>query len=222
MIAFWTHRKVSHEDDNLIEEVVFINLDQNEPTGIDIFKGGADIQRGRYISDHSGFLTDKQLCEAYFPSTQKAFKDVPDPETRREAQGKLLDSFPNANAWNFVDRLEKIWETSESTTYADTEHIVHKDGLSSMWILIDYFDTQLITNQVPHKSSKVLFEYHCSNKTRRVLMFRLFESGMCSGKCVYDSGILEKQHEPVPEVGNVGYKAWEIASTLNANSISCG
>ena len=96
----------SNDDDNLIEEVTLINLDQNRTSGIDVFKGGADIQRGRYISDHMGFLTDKQLCEAYFPTSQKAFKSTPDPDMRREAQDKLLESFPSTSAWNFVDRLK--------------------------------------------------------------------------------------------------------------------
>ncbi len=88
-----------------------------------------------------------------------------------------------------------------------------------MWLLIDHTKSQEIGNNIFYKSSKVLYEYNCIDNTRRATIFRLFESAMGIGKCVYDSGILENEHEPVPILGNVGHKAWEIACSLNPNRL---
>ena len=143
-----------------------------------------------------------------------------DQEAKRNAQNHLLETFPGSTAWNFIDRLEKIWETTDEITYADVENISYKDDKSLMWLLIDHCKSQEIDNKILYKSSKVLYEYNCTESTRRAIMFRLFESAMGNGRCVYDSGILENESGPVPTIGNVGYKAWEIACKLNPNNVT--
>ena len=133
--AFWTHRKISQEDENIIEEVVFVNLERHGFTGLDVFKGEADINSGRFIGEYSGFYEDKVFRDAYFPQTQKAFTDFKDPVAKQNAQNDLLETFPGSTAWNFIDRLKKIWETTDEVTYADIENISHNDNMSLMWLL---------------------------------------------------------------------------------------
>ena len=181
IVAFWTHRKISQEDENIIEEVVFVNLERHGFTGLDVFKGEADINSGRFIGEYSGFYEDKVFRDAYFPQTQKAFTDFNDPVAKQNAQNDLLETFPGSTAWNFIDRLKKIWETTDEVTYADIENISHNDNMSLMWLLIDHTKSQEIGNNIFYKSSKVLYEYNCIDNTRRATIFRLFESAMGIG-----------------------------------------
>jgi hypothetical protein len=82
-------------------------------------------------------------------------------------------------------------------------------------LLIDYKKPQIAEGNLEFKSSKILCEYDCKNKTRKFLLIKMFELSMGAGSCLYHSGELNEPASELPSEGNVGYKAWEIACELN-------
>ena len=92
-----------------------------------------------------------------------------------------------------------------------------------MWLLIDYLRPQKTVNDLPFRSSKVLFEYDCLNQTRKFLATKLFDLGMGSGECIHSGTELKADASAVPPQGTVGHEAWRRACELNvANQLMRG
>ena len=211
--AFWTHRL--HDDKNLVQEVVFLNLVRGSVTFAEVFEGLSDNNAGRSLGDYLGFIDNQQFTAAYFPKLQESFQSLFSIEDIKIRQDELIELFPPARIWNFVDRLKELDRNDESVTYVDLESASHDGYLTSLWLLINYSNPQYAEEDLSFCSTRLLCEYDCQNLTRRFVSLQMYELPMGSGSCVHDSGELRHEASPIPSDGNSGFRAWEIACRLN-------
>jgi len=213
IVAFWTHRQ--YDAESIKEEVVFLNLIKNSAPFADVFQGESDEQSGRSLGDYIGYTEDAKFISSYFPKVQNSFNSKFSSENIKAKQDELIEIFPPAKNWNFVNRLVELDRNEESVTYVDLESAEHDGYLTSLRMLINYENPQMAREELYFRSTQLLCEYDCKNKTRKFISFKMYELPMCSGSCVHSSGEISKPASPVPLEGNVGHKAWEIACKLN-------
>jgi hypothetical protein len=221
VVAFWAHRPAG--GGSIIEEVFFLTLARTQAPRLDVFQGESSVERGRFLGSYAGYSEDEQLCGNYFPKLRSLFMTLPTLDIVESAQNTLLEIIPSFSAWNFVSRLKQIWVSDSEITYADLEDVSHDGDKTVMWLLIDYRRPQKTVNDLPFRSSKVLFEYDCLNQTRKFLAIKLFDLGMGSGECIHSGTELKADASAVPPQGTVGYEAWRRACELNvANQLMRG
>lgn len=221
VVAFWAHRPAG--GGSIIEEVFFLTLARAQAPRLDVFQGESSVERGRFLGSYAGHSEDEQLCGNYFPKLRGLFMTLPTLDIVESAQNTLLEIIPSFSAWNFVSRLKQIWVSDSEITYADLEDVSHDGDKTLMWLLIDYLRPQKTVNDLPFRSSKVLFEYDCLNQTRKFLAIKLFDLGMGSGECIHSGTELKADASAVPPQGTVGHEAWRRACELNvANQLMRG
>ena len=93
------------------------------------------------------------------------------------------------------------------TAYLDTDSILRKGNVVTLWALFDYMTIQSIVGG-PWLSSKTRRQYDCLEETVQLLGYMTFTGNMGSGEAVY-SNSEQSEWEPITP-DSIDQKVWDI------------
>lgn len=126
------------------------------------------------------------------------------------ALGFLLyaTSFHVLAEWTVID---DGFKNGISNYYIDATTINRSDGLSNMWVLIDYIEPQSNTydRTTSYRSLRAFVEYNCKNQSQRVLNRKLHSDYM--GRGIVLKSVDSKGKWTALSNGTAGLLAWKMA-----------
>lgn len=103
----------------------------------------------------------------------------------------------------------KVDSTQTIDVYADLSSIEQRNGLTRMWELIDYANTQNFAGQA-FRSSRVLREFDCKKREMRTVAFTIFAGNMALSSVIYSHRTKNPPWQLI-EPYSIGESSWQLA-----------